>query len=74
MEIFIHHQLHPERSEGSGGIKILTILRVYLTQADVSLCSTWILSVMQRSLRRKSGIFQAISSNNTCFAPQVVSP
>jgi hypothetical protein len=27
-EIFVHHELHPERREGSDGIKIVKILRV----------------------------------------------
>jgi predicted secreted protein len=65
--IFVHHELHPERSEGSGGIEIWETLCVNLSQPDVSLCSTWTLSVARRCLRRKRAIFFGEISSKKMF-------
>jgi hypothetical protein len=69
--IFAHHELHPERSEGSGGIEIWETLCVNLSQPDVSLCSTWKLSVARRYLRGKRANFlRDIFQKNVSFALQ----
>jgi hypothetical protein len=71
----VHHELHPERSEGSGGIETSAILSVNLAQTDVSLRSTWIRSVVQKSPAGicVSGAIDATAWATNACAPPVLS-